>query len=73
MAERIVVQVVVGTAEEIRSGRGECALTTAQAAAKLKLSPTGLRILLDTGVLKPCAKFAKAFLFRESDVDRLVQ
>lgn len=67
----LIVQCVVGTPEEIRAGQGETAITTAQTAGRLRVSENTVRNFVARGELAPCAEFAGAVLFRESDVERL--
>lgn len=71
MAPPLIVQIVVGTAEEISSGQGETAVTMAQVAARLGISITGVRNLVLRRQLTPCAKFDKTHLFVERDVEEL--
>lgn len=67
----LLVQCVVGTAEQIRAGEGECAITATQAAARLGVSVSSVRNFMRDGALTPCARFEKTRLFLERDVERL--
>lgn len=69
--EDLVVYVLVGSPEQIKAGRGETALTIEQAAARLRLSISTTRRLVQSGRLPVVATFARTQLFRESDVERL--
>jgi hypothetical protein len=62
------VQIVVGTPEMLKSGRGETAVTSQQAAAMLGVTGGRLLQLVKAGALEPCAKLGTAFVFREADV-----
>lgn len=67
----LIVQCVVGTAEQIRAGEAETAITVAQTAARLGVSVSSVRNFVRDGALAPCAKFEKTQLFLERDVERL--
>lgn len=70
MSERIV-QVVVGTPEQIRAGVAETAVTTTQAAARLGVCENTIRNMVRSGEIVSCGRFSKTDLFLESDVERL--
>lgn len=67
----LVVQILVGTPEEIRSGRGAPVVTAKQARQWLGLSEAGFRLLVTQGYLAPVGQVGKALLFLETDVERL--
>ncbi len=71
MARDTVVQIVVGSSEQIRSGRGETAVTQTDAAFRLKISPSRLSQLSDAGRLRPVAQLGRMLLYLESDVEAL--
>jgi hypothetical protein len=71
MAQDLKVQIIVGTEEDLRHGVGEVAVTIATIAAKLGVSVSRARGLIDEGVLAPVAKIGKTALFRVSDVEKI--
>lgn len=67
----LVLQIVVGTAENIRAGRGETAVTGTEAGARLGISGARIGQLAKDGILRPVTFFQGTALFLESDVEAL--
>lgn len=72
-AEPLIVVILVGSPEQIQRGKGEPAVTCAQAAARLGISDARLRQITKNGAIAPVAVFGKAHLYLERDVEELKQ
>ena len=68
-----IIVLLVGTAKDIRDGKGEACITTTQAAAKVSVSIGRFMGLVKDGEIKPVARYFKSFLFRVKDVKRLIE
>jgi hypothetical protein len=73
MARGLVAHLMVGTVEELLAGRGQLAVSAAQAREMLGISETYLRELVARGFLSPVAKHGKGFVYLAVDVQRLAQ
>lgn len=71
--DEIAVQIVVGTPDEIRSGRGETAVTPTEAGARLGVSSTRVSQLVKDGALRPVTYFQNTALFLEREIEALRQ
>lgn len=68
---RLVMVILVGTPEEIQAGRGRPVLTAAEAAVRLGVSAGRVRQHVVAGELKHVARFERAHLYLETDVEVL--
>ena len=73
MAKQIKFLIIVGTEEELATGKGEPAITLTDAASQLGFSEPKLRSMIRDGtiVLAPVGSIGKRMLFRSSDINKL--
>ncbi len=67
----LIVQIVVGTAEELSKGNGEVAVTLVEACARLRICERTFRKFMDEKIITSCARFGKTALFKTSEIERL--
>lgn len=67
----MAIVILVGEPKEIRAGRGDVAITAAQAAGLLGVSESTFRNLIRRGQIAACGYVGKTFVYKETDVARL--
>jgi len=65
------VAIVFGTDRDIREGRGNTVLTSAQACARVGISSARLSQLVAKGALRQIGRLGKSALYLEDDVEEL--
>lgn len=69
-----IFTVYADTEQELRSGKGQVALTSTQAAAKLGVHERRIRAFVNEGILTPCPeKSGCSPLYLEADVMNLLE
>lgn len=66
-----IVQIIIGTAQELAKGKGRTACTATEAAARLRVSERTLRYLIADGIIAPAARVLNADLFDTAQVEAL--
>jgi hypothetical protein len=68
----VAIAILVGTEEEISSGKGRLAYTTVQASARLGVHERTFRALVEAGEISPYEeRFGPFQLWEEGDVEQL--
>lgn len=67
----LIVQILVGSPEQIRAGNGETAVTVTQAAFRLGISGSRFHVLVKEGQIRACAFLGATGLYLESEVEAL--
>lgn len=65
--------VYADTEEQLKAGRGQLALSSTQAAARLGLAERRIRFLVSAGELTPIQKYGASLLYLERDVMELME
>jgi hypothetical protein len=67
----LIVQIVVGTVDELAKGHGEVAVTLVEACARVRVCERTFRKFMEEGIISSCGRFGKTALFKTADVEKL--